>query len=372
MGRCRTILFSLALAAVVLPVQARDLIVRRALPKPVDPVGLERAKAAQERHTHSMMRRDGVVGTALSWGEDGEPVIRIYTSERGVDLPNHLDGVPVEAERTGQILAVRESPQIASATAIEDPSDRFDRPVPIGVSVGDVNTFAAGTIGCRVTTGCHQYVLSNNHVVAKENLNTAGATGVNGTSIVQPGKYDGGVVPDDRIGRLYDFVPILGFVDTDAYKPQNPNTHPTYPNRVDAAIVEVTLQTAGKSTPNDGYGVPRSETLPNSAALLNTDVMKYGRTTSITYGYIDAWNASLHVEFNSGMALFTGQIIVKPSAPSTEFSMSGDSGALIVADGGNDDRKPVGLLFASGVGVAVANPIDEVLSAFSVSIDGDP
>ena len=51
------------------------------------------------------------------------------------------------------------------------------------------------------------------------------------------------------------------------------------------------------------------------------------------------------------------------------FSRGGDSGALIVASGGADDSKAVGLLFASGSGITVANPISFVLDEFGVQID---
>ena len=60
------------------------------------------------------------------------------------------------------------------------------------------------------------------------------------------------------------------------------------------------------------------------------------------------------------------------------FLQSGDSGSLLVIDGGTHDLKPVGLLFASsfkGNGKwAFANDIDNVLAAFpgtSLTIDGE-
>ena len=54
-----------------------------------------------------------------------------------------------------------------------------------------------------------------------------------------------------------------------------------------------------------------------------------------------------------------------------DFSLPGDSGSLVVVAGGDDDRKPVGLLFASGKGYTVANPINEVLTALDADIDGE-
>ena len=61
-----------------------------------------------------------------------------------------------------------------------------------------------------------------------------------------------------------------------------------------------------------------------------------------------------------------------------KFAAGGDSGALIVVDGGADDRKPVALLFAGGRGSTFANSIDDVLAEFGklspaiiVTIDGN-
>ena len=77
------------------------------------------------------------------------------------------------------------------------------------------------------------------------------------------------------------------------------------------------------------------------------------------------------VRYENGDARFVGQVVVKSNNKDTDFALPGDSGSLLVASGGDDDRKPVGLVFASGRGVTVANPIDHVLSELGVDIDGE-
>ena len=62
-------------------------------------------------------------------------------------------------------------------------------------------------------------------------------------------------------------------------------------------------------------------------------------------------------------ARFAGQISISPGP----FSAPGDSGSLVVTQGGNE---PVGLLFAGGDGLTIATPIDLVLQRFGVTIDG--
>jgi hypothetical protein len=94
--------------------------------------------------------------------------------------------------------------------------------------------------------------------------------------------------------------------------------------------------------------------------------MKYGRTTGLTKGRIDAINAIVNIGYDSGVARFVNQIIIKPGL----FSAGGDSGSLIVAQSGTDARKPVGLLFAGSSVITIANPIGPVLGRFGVTIDG--
>jgi hypothetical protein len=183
-----------------------------------------------------------------------------------------------------------------------------------------------------------------------------------GQNTLQPGKYDGGIEPDDAIGQLYAAVPIVMSTN-----PRKAN------NRVDAAIFETTVSQVGIATRSDGYGAPRSEVLAPSVGL---SVMKYGRSTALTYGYIDSINVMINVAFGESEALFKGQIIIRGNGGSS-FSGNGDSGSLVVASGGQDDRRPVGLIFAGGVdgsnaSISVANDISEVLTQLDVVIDGDP
>ena len=76
----------------------------------------------------------------------------------------------------------------------------------------------------------------------------------------------------------------------------------------------------------------------------------------------------MNVGYSSGTARFVDQIVVEGNKGG--FLKAGDSGSLLVT---NPGRNPVGLLFAAGRGgkIAIANPIDYVLSAFGVAIDGN-
>ncbi len=326
----------------------------------IDAPGIHRAMEVQENNTPALLQQAGVVGTAVSVNGLGKPVIKIFTEHAGVgNMPSQLNGIPVIVKVTGKIYARRNPcggppasrpPECNNDDTTEDPTDntdpttRFDRPVAIGVSTGHP-AITAGTIGARVTDGTNVYSLSNNHVYADEN-----AASIN-DPVIQPGSYDGGSSPADDIGILAAYAPI---------------TFSTSANNVlDAAIALSSTTLLGNSTPSNGYGTPKTNTIDPEVGMR---VMKYGRTTGFTKGRIYAINAIVNVGYSTGTARFVNQIIITPG----NFSAGGDSGSLIVSDGkGNQKRRPVGLLFAGSPSITIANPIDDVLNYFNVSIDGN-
>jgi len=302
--------------------------------------------AAQHRHTAKLMAIPEVVGTATGLNEAGRPAILVFAKEKvgaGV-IPESLEGVPVVVQVTGDIFAMKASPSKGSKI---DPTARFNRPVPIGVSTGNEGECSAGTIGARVkdSTG-NVYALSNNHVYALEN------TAPIDSQVLQPGLYDTSCVfdPNNVIGQLSAFVPI-NFASSN--------------NTVDAAIALSSTDFLGNATPSNGYGTPNSTTVSPS---IYQSVQKYGRTTSLTKGTINGINATVTVNYgSSGTATFVNQIIV---GSSTAFIKAGDSGSLLVTYDAN--RYPIGLLFAgsSSGRLAVANQIGDVLNTLHVTIDG--
>jgi hypothetical protein len=324
-----------------------------AAPPPDGPPGLQRAIEVKDRYAEAILGIQGVAGVAVGHNGNAIPSVLVLLETPGVrGLPSSLEGVPVVPMVSGKIVALPKPPDKPGGKPPkdEDPVDltaRFGRPVPIGVSTGHPD-ITAGTIGARVTDGTNVYALSNNHVYANENL------AIVGDDVIQPGAYDDGALPDDYIGTLDDFEPIV--FSTSAS------------NVIDAAIALSTTALLDNSTPSDGYGIPKSTTI---APSINMKVKKYGRTTGLTKGQISGINAIVNIGYDSGVARFVNQIIISPGA----FSAGGDSGSLIVVDGKGrnrgDNNKPVGLLYAGSVYVTIANPIDAVLNEFGVTIDGE-
>ncbi len=308
---------------------------------------LHAALAAQAQVTARWIDRPGVVGTAVGLDAAGKPVVKVYLTAAGVAaLPASVAGVPVVSEVTGPIVAYSAESTLAAADTI-DPKRAFPRPVPIGVSAGHT-AVTAGTIGARVTDGSHVYALSNNHVFAAVNQ------GRPGDHLLQPGVIDGGRDPEDQVGTLAEYEPIelcRSFVCPD--------------NRIDAALALTTPEELGRSTPEGGYGTPRSRI---EEPKLGMTVQKYGRTTGETVGRITGIHATIDVGYGNGTARFVDQIVISDGT----FSDPGDSGSLIVTKGVLlGDRRPVGLLFAGSAVNTIANPIDLVLNRFGVTVDGD-
>jgi hypothetical protein len=320
-----------------------DLLLHSSGPGPYEYTteSYEVALAAQERFTERWLALDGVVGTAIGVDGAGRAVLKVYLTAEGAAVLPRFVGVEVVPEVTGEFRAIP-----AEGDGGADPTGGFERPVPIGVSVGHPNV-SAGTIGARVTDGSRTFALGNNHVVAASN------GGSEGDPLLQPGSADGGRDPDDAIGTLFDFEPLRFCGGGCA------------PNRIDAAIALTTPADLGTATPEGGYGAPRTRPVE---AELGLEVQKFGRTTGLTIGRVTGIHATIDVNYRNGVARFEEQIVISGDG----FSAGGDSGSLIVTKGRLlADRRPVGLLFAGATGSTLANPIAPVLERFGVRIDGD-
>ena len=230
------------------------------------------------------------------------------------------------------------------------------RPIQLGSSGGNISDRSkawccSGTLGALVTKNGVQYVLSNNHVLARTN------EGAVGDAIVQPGLIDEAPTcaqdTGDTVAHLSEWVPM-------SFRRGTSNT-------VDAAIAEVQAgQVAGDGAILDVGVVSATPATP----AINMPVQKSGRTTGHTSGIVAAVAVTINVKYGNscgggrGTGTFKNQIRVTPGS----FSAGGDSGSLIVTTA--TPPAPVGLLFAGGTNDTFANPIQSVLGAFGVSMVG--
>lgn len=299
----------------------------------------------QDRYTNEIMAKPGIVGIATGMTEDGRPAIIVFVKNdvlaKTAAIAKEIEEVPVITMVTGEFKALKGPPGGGGGF---DPTQKI-RPAPNGVSIGHP-VITAGTLGCIVENGGNQFILSNNHVMADENLASIG------DAIIQQGTFDGGSSPADDIATLSDFETIVFSLSAN--------------NVIDAAIAAVNpADVTGATDPDaDSYGQPRSTTIVASVGM---KVMKYGRTTEHTKGRVSAINATVNIGYSTGTARFINQIIITPGS----FSAGGDSGSLIVVQKGQDARKPVGLLYAGSTLQTIANPIDAVLTRFGVTVVGN-
>jgi hypothetical protein len=213
------------------------------------------------------------------------------------------------------------------------------RPAHPGLSIGHPQ-FGTGTLGCLVTDEEHEFILSNNHVLAGSNK------GQSGDPILQPGPHDGGNRANDVIGLLDKFIP-LDYVS---------------PNKADAALVKVV--NPGSATNALPFNVGAVSGV--GPARPGDDVLKVGRTTGLTYGIITSTDMDIKVNFDGSYILFENQIEV--SRKNGPFSQPGDSGSIILKQNAGD-KEIVGLLFAgNATGYTYANHILEVLYPLNVNL----
>jgi hypothetical protein len=270
-------------------------------------------------------------------------------------IPSSIQDIPTDVNPTGII------------TALQPPTGRF-RPAPGGVSIGHVN-ITAGTLGCLVRRDGKLYILSNNHVLANSN------DAAPGDAILQPGPYDGGQLPQDRIALLTEFVTIqfgegaapcpigsgaAGILNALAAltgsKTRLKVTRPlAQDNLADCAIAEPITASDVK---NEILGV--GAITGTAEGALGMAVKKSGRTTGLTTGTIDQLDVTVQVSYGSNkIATFVDQLLAGGN-----MSQGGDSGSAVLTE----DNKLVGLLFAGSNSTTIMNRIQNVFQALQVTL----
>jgi hypothetical protein len=245
---------------------------------------------------------------------------------------------------------------------------RFARPVPLGVSGGDIDSFkevssgnqisdscAGGTLGVLVENPAGtKFVTGCNHVM---NQGPNGNTPI-GSLIVQPGVDDTGKscssasqVPANGVAKLSTVVPEI--------------SGSTANNQADAAMAEVINNDINSSVYQLG-AISSTVALPT----LRLAVQKEGRDTGLTRGSVTAINQTVTLAqntevptaFSSGKPVdyrFVDQILVSPG----NFAGPGDSGAVVFTTGACP--QPVGVVIAGNSTTVLLNPMAAVLTGLA-------
>jgi hypothetical protein len=290
-------------------------------------------------------------------------------------VPTASSGGGQNAPTTVTITAVsQQNPSVSgSATVTVGNSAATNSTTYLGSSGGNQkdattsgNSIAccSGTLGSLVTRGGTSYILSNNHVLARNDLGTITAGTTPGDNIIQPGLVDAfcGQGPFTSIANLAEFYNLESGA---APKIDAALAQPVQSGVIDA---QGRILYLGATTDTNGVPVPAAphagSGLPETNALISRGVAKSGRSTGLTCSSITAIGASITIQYAKGCGStttfaerFTNQIMVAGGG----FSAPGDSGSLIVTQ---DTADPVALLFAGSDMDTAGNPVGDVLPHF--------
>ena len=326
------------------------------------PVFIQNAIAIKGRHETDLLKIPGVIGdgVGVDLSNPNAASIVVYTANANISgIPETIEGVRTRIEMVGTVTAF-------SYTG------KYRSPIPAGVSVGDNDECAAGSIGAMVTTSgissspsyeasgsssdvittysqpystsTPHFMLSCNHVFANENLATSS------DQMDQPGTYDNHCNTGNGVGALYAW----NYIDS------------AHNNYYDVALAQCDPSISGgwspHMSPNNSY-TPSNYSSSNAAIApsVNMKVEKVGRTTGLTTGYIAAINVTIKVQYTNFVATFVDQIEVKGN-----FIKAGDSGSMMVTD--DTHHYPVGLNFAGGGGGSFANRMDHIAQDFGLTM----
>jgi len=303
------------------------------------------ARVAKANNIEQYFKQPNIVGMAFGRRTVGdtitdEPAIVIYVMKKvGKNfLPlSHLlprkiyiggDCINVDVIETGPLYS-------QSFTGKE-------RPAPSGISCSHFDLGGAGTLGCLVRdkTDGSLCILSNNHVLAKENAATIG------DNILQPGTGpDSGSNPGDAIATLKRFVtinPTGNVVDCaigqvthagdvvdqmknnlmDVPTPNHPAVGLLFAGGGNRTILNPINQVLNSLNIEFTHG-PGATVLPE----IKMNVEKVGRTTEYTTSTITEIDVTATIGYSFGNATFDHQIAT------AWLSCPGDSGSIVCRGG---------------------------------------
>jgi Bacterial Ig-like domain (group 2) len=292
------------------------------------------------------------------------------------NVPTIANGAGDVTTTTVTVKAVSQADPTASGSSMVtivpgNQSKQSAGTIELGTSGGNGNdsisnatnhtvTCCGGTLGSLVTRGGQQYILSNNHVLARSD------TAVIGDPIVQPGLID---AQCDK-NQATTVATLTQFVNLESEDKAASSSN------IDAAIAQVVggqIDPSGKilylGASADSNGVPLAGA-PNAGsgivASVGMPVAKSGRSTGLTCSTVLAVNTNTSVDYNKSCdgtgtkftVLYDNQVDIGGGG----FGAEGDSGSLIVSQSTAD---PVGLLYAGSDTDTVANPVAPVLNFFA-------
>jgi hypothetical protein len=277
--------------------------------------------------------------------------IRVYVREKkdqdelnpAERIPSDIKGVPTDVNVVPQI-------------EFQDDNQKY-RPIRAGSQVSnriiELNDDATGTRIHRGTLGCMAIDTTDNAEVILSNWHVLyGNTGRTGDKVYQPAPTS---LPLVQLGDLPvrppDEVDKIGVL-------RRKEISSTCDGAIATIDVSSCCHCCGIHYTNEIPGLskdnrpPRNTIVGDERATGGMVVFKVGQSSGRTEGrVVDDNYPSFDIKKDGTTYTFTGQIAIQHVDPTKAFSVSGDSGSVII----NLQNKIVGLLFASGQKVKVKN-----------------
>jgi len=325
----------------------------------------------------------GTTNTAVTWqvnGVTGGSQATGYISGTGLFVAP--GGVPVASSGNGNVAtttvtvtAVSQASASATGTAVVTVVAQTNQnaqagAVKLGTSGGNVtdisgNSCCGGTLGSLVARNGTQYVLGNNHVLAKSDFGTIG------DAISQPAIID---APSTCLTTGTKTVANL----SEFYNLQT-GSQPS----VDAALAQIvngSVDASGNILLLGGTqtnGVPDPAPPASGAGITGTQAMgaphnglvaKVGRTTGLTCASVVAINVASSIAYAQNCdgtgTTFTVNYTDMVEVSGGQFGAPGDSGSLIVTQ---DTAEAVALLVGGNDQDTLGNAITDVLGFFTAN-----
>ena len=285
------------------------------------------------------------VGYELGKAENPRVHVYLTKASKAVEkkLPKEVDGVPIVLSRMGRLTVC---PGGLSGSHFFDVGGK----VACGSSCAPSSERYAGTLGALIRIGSDPgalYCLSNNHVFAACNHTPVGQP------IMSPAHFDSR--PNQAPRHVANHANIVelrsGVVELVPV------------NQVDIAIAKVADNAVVTSWQGDavgGYDTPAAIGAPVSGMK----VMKFGRSTGLTLGTVEALTVSYvplpyKCEHFKALSWFDNVWTVR--GDNGPFAIPGDSGSLVVTE---DGATAIGVIFAAAGDFGWIVPMPSVQNLF--------
>lgn len=307
----------------------------------------------------------GTTNTAVTWEVNGiaagnstvGTINALGTYTAPATVPNPATVTVTAVSQADTSASGSSSVQIAATNSNQQAQNI---PVKLGTSGGNAKDIngqfcCSGTLGALVQRNGTFYILSNNHVLARSDQASIG------DPITQPGLADTNcsTAGTTTVANLSQFVNLeTSGANVDAAIAQIVTGAVDTSGNILSLGATATASAADPGPPHAGNGI---------VATIGENVAKSGRTSGLTCSTVDAISLADSVDYqtecNGGTSFsvnYTNQISVAGGT----FSLSGDSGSLIVDENTAD---PVALLYGGSDADSVGNPVADVLSALQDS-----